>query len=144
MKFICSTIPTPIWSSLILPTFIWSDMISPLHSAIIYPILSDLFYMISSNQYNILARIPSTYTFSLWSSLLSSYLIKYDMLWYNMITFIWISHSNMILSSIRWSIFFFFFFCAGLCDPISWSFLGGVIPSQNSGYKITRICPYLC
>ena len=37
-----------------------------------------------------------------------------------------------------------FFFWAGHRDPIAWSLLGGGSPSQNSGYKITRLYPYLC
>ena len=36
-----------------------------------------------------------------------------------------------------------FFFWAGIHDPIECSFLGGGIPSQNSGYKVTRLCPYI-
>ena len=35
---------------------------------------------------------------------------------------------------------FFFFFWAVLHDPIECSLLGGDIPSQNSGYKVTRLC----
>ena len=41
-------------------------------------------------------------------------------------------------------IFFFFFLLSGLCCPIACSLLGGRIPSHNSGYKITRLCPSLC
>ena len=37
--------------------------------------------------------------------------------------------------------FFFFFFCTGMCDPIVCSLLGVGIPSQNSGYKVTRLSP---
>ena len=40
-----------------------------------------------------------------------------------------------------WPTLFFFFFWDGLRDPISCSLLGGGIPSQNSGYKVTRLCP---
>ena len=40
-----------------------------------------------------------------------------------------------------WPTLFFFFFWDGLRDTISCSFWGGGIPSQNSGYKITRIYP---
>ena len=36
---------------------------------------------------------------------------------------------------------FFFFLWAGLRDPIARSLLGGAVPSQNSGYKFTRLCP---
>ena len=42
------------------------------------------------------------------------------------------------------NVFFFFFFWAGLRDPISWSFWGGWSPPQNSGYNITRLCHSLC
>ena len=38
---------------------------------------------------------------------------------------------------------FFFFFWAGLHDPIACSLLGGVITPHNIGYTITRLCPYL-
>ena len=38
----------------------------------------------------------------------------------------------------------FFFFWAGLRDHIAYSLLGGGIPSQNSGYNITRLCRSLC
>ena len=38
----------------------------------------------------------------------------------------------------------FFFFWAGLRDPIACSFLGGGSPSQNSGYKITISLCYFC
>ena len=41
------------------------------------------------------------------------------------------------------NIFLFFFFWAGLGDPISCSLLGGGIPSKNSSYKVTRLCPYI-
>ena len=34
-----------------------------------------------------------------------------------------------------------FFLWAGLHDPIACSLLGGGNPYQNSGYKITRVCP---
>ena len=37
--------------------------------------------------------------------------------------------------------FFFVFFWAGPCDPIACTLLGGGIPGQIRGYKITRICP---
>ena len=37
---------------------------------------------------------------------------------------------------------FFLFFWASLRDPIACSLLVGGILSQNSGYKITRLCPY--
>ena len=43
-----------------------------------------------------------------------------------------------------YAILFFFFFWAGIRDPISCSLLGGGIPSQNSGNNITRVCPSLC
>ena len=36
--------------------------------------------------------------------------------------------------------FLFFFFWYGLRDPIACSLLGGGIPSQNSDYKVTRLC----
>ena len=36
------------------------------------------------------------------------------------------------------------FFLAVLRDPIACSLFGGGIPSQKSGYKITRLCTYLC
>ena len=36
---------------------------------------------------------------------------------------------------------FFFFFRVGLHDPIACSLLGSGIPSQNSGYKSTRLYP---
>ena len=36
----------------------------------------------------------------------------------------------------------FFFFWGGLHDSILFSLLGGGISSQNSGYKITIICPF--
>ena len=36
----------------------------------------------------------------------------------------------------------FFFSWSGLRDYIACSLLGGIIPSQNSGYKVTRLCPY--
>ena len=36
---------------------------------------------------------------------------------------------------------FFFFFCTSLRDPIACSILGGLIPSHNNGYKLTRLCP---
>ena len=35
----------------------------------------------------------------------------------------------------------FFFFWTGLCVPIECSLLGGGLPSQNSGYMDTRLCP---
>ena len=38
--------------------------------------------------------------------------------------------------------FFFIFFWDGLGDPIALSLLGGGIPAHNSGYKVTRRCPY--
>ena len=37
---------------------------------------------------------------------------------------------------------FFFFLWAGLRDPIACSLLDGGIPYHNSGYKITRLCPF--
>ena len=37
----------------------------------------------------------------------------------------------------------FFFFWAGLGDPIACSLFSGGIPYQNSGYKVTRLCPYI-
>ena len=36
-----------------------------------------------------------------------------------------------------------FFFWAGPRDPIACSVLGGGIPSQKSGYKVTRLCTYI-
>ena len=41
------------------------------------------------------------------------------------------------------TIFSFLFFWDSLRDPIACSLLDGGIPSQNSGYKITRLCTYL-
>ena len=38
--------------------------------------------------------------------------------------------------------FYSFFFWAGHHDSIACSLLGGIILSQNSGYRITRLCPY--
>ena len=38
-------------------------------------------------------------------------------------------------------IFLFFLSWSGLCDPIACSLLGGGIATQNSGYKVTRLCP---
>ena len=38
-------------------------------------------------------------------------------------------------------LFFFFFFWDGLCDPIACPIVGDGIPSQNSGYKVTRLYP---
>ena len=35
------------------------------------------------------------------------------------------------------------FFWAGLRDPIACLLFSGGIPSQNSGYKVTRLCPYI-
>ena len=35
-----------------------------------------------------------------------------------------------------------FLFWSGLRDYLACSLLGGIIPSQNSGYKVTRLCPY--
>ena len=32
-------------------------------------------------------------------------------------------------------------FWSGLRDPIACSLFGGGIPNQNSGYKVTRLCP---
>ena len=40
--------------------------------------------------------------------------------------------------------FFLFLLWAGLRDPIECALLDGGIPSQNSGYKSTRLCPSLC
>ena len=40
--------------------------------------------------------------------------------------------------------FFFFLFWVGLCEPIACSLLGDGSPSQNSGYRSTRLCPCLC
>ena len=37
--------------------------------------------------------------------------------------------------------FFLLFFWGRLRYPISCSLLGGATPSQNSGYKVTRLCP---
>ena len=34
----------------------------------------------------------------------------------------------------------YFLFCSNLRGPISCSLLGGVIPTQNSGYGYTRLC----
>ena len=36
---------------------------------------------------------------------------------------------------------FLFFLCTSIRDPIACSILGGGIPTQNSGYKRTRLCP---
>ena len=38
--------------------------------------------------------------------------------------------------------FSFYFFWSGLRDSIACSLLGGIIPSQNSGYTVTRLCTY--
>ena len=39
------------------------------------------------------------------------------------------------------NVIFFFFFSTGLRDPIACSIVGCGIPTQNSGYKSTRLCP---
>ena len=45
---------------------------------------------------------------------------------------------------IHWTPFFLFsfLFWAGLREYIACSLLGGIIPSQNSGYRVTRLCTY--
>ena len=35
----------------------------------------------------------------------------------------------------------YFFFWTDLRGPIACSLLGGAIPTQNSGYGVTRLCP---
>ena len=47
---------------------------------------------------------------------------------------------NFSASDTMAPVFFFFFFWSSLRDPIACSLLGGGILTQNSGYKITRLC----
>ena len=37
---------------------------------------------------------------------------------------------------------FLYLFWSGLCYPLECSLLGDIIPSQNRGYTVTRLCPY--
>ena len=51
-------------------------------------------------------------------------------------------NTNNVPSESAWDLFFILFFWSGLSDPIACSLLGGGITTQNSGYKVTRLCPY--
>ena len=51
--------------------------------------------------------------------------------------------SNQVLPANLRPYMYYSFFWTGLNDPIACSLLGGGSPSQNSGYKITRLFPFI-